>query len=557
MATKVKPSRIQISGTPQTWDVPMYVDQDTFQWWAGWWGGGDVTWPASSTDWNIVLFDWATGKAIKDSWVGLSSKLDASALSNNNYWWAWQGDSTHTPTKWVLYDKIHTMDVEIWNKAADNAVVKLTWNQTIAWTKTFSTSPVVPSKTTDATNTWTAIATEAQVYKVDSKVSDLFGLWKFLSLWNATTWLPDSFPLSTPYTYTTWDYFLVETISSATPPVNYRPTGSSYTWTASTVVESDELEVGDVYIYDGSAWLLQSNHWKTVSFANIAWDPYDNTALSDALTAKQDELVSWTNIKTINSNSILWNGNLDIDWLPSQTWQSWKYLTTDWTTASWGTVSGWDMNYSDFAWDTATWATVTLELNTEITPSANFTVNAPATIKDWQTYILRVTNGATAYTMTLGTNITNPYSTDITLTANGVDQFVFLAIGGNLELQPDAEWGSGITKIFTLADTSDLTNAQAAYDWLVGGGNPIIKLNYATFVCNANGVVSWTIDIQFSRLLAYWASGPAWSWAYFNSIVLTVTAWTVTAISYNTNSIRVSSSAPASWTANNTITLVI
>ena len=166
MATKVKPSRLQVSWTPQVWQVPVYVDEDTFSWWA-WWGGGtwDVSWPASSTDWDIVLFDWATWKIIKDSWVWLSSKLDASALSNNNYWWAWEGDSTHTPTKWVLYDKIHTMDVEIWNKAADTAVVKITWNQTINWTKTFGTSPVVPSKTSDATNTGTAVATEAQVYK--------------------------------------------------------------------------------------------------------------------------------------------------------------------------------------------------------------------------------------------------------------------------------------------------------------------------------------------------------------------------------------------------------
>jgi hypothetical protein len=42
--------------------------------------------------------------------------------------------------------------------------------------------------------------------------------------------------------------------------------------------------------------------------------------------------------------------------------------------------------------------------------------------------------------MTLGTGMTNPYGTDLTLTAWGVDQFVFLAIGGNLELQP--EWVS-------------------------------------------------------------------------------------------------------------------
>lgn len=37
--------------------------------------------------------------------------------------------------------------------------------QTISWKKTFSTEPVLPSKTSDATNDWTKPATEAQVYK--------------------------------------------------------------------------------------------------------------------------------------------------------------------------------------------------------------------------------------------------------------------------------------------------------------------------------------------------------------------------------------------------------
>ena len=96
--------------------------------------------------------------------------------------------------------------------------------------------------------------------------------------------------MATPYTYTTWDYFLVEVVSSATPPVNYKPNGSSYTGTASSTVETDEIEQWDVYIYDGSAWLLQSNHWKTVAFANIAGNPSDNTALANALWDKQDAL---------------------------------------------------------------------------------------------------------------------------------------------------------------------------------------------------------------------------------------------------------------------------
>ena len=121
------------------------------------------------------------------------------------------------------------------------------------------------------------------------KLDTLLSLGKFLSLWDATTGQPISFPLATPYTYTTWDYFLVETVSTATPPVNYRPNGSSYTWSASSTPETDELEVWDLYIYDGTTWLLQINHWKTVSFANLAGQPSDNANLATALNAKADD----------------------------------------------------------------------------------------------------------------------------------------------------------------------------------------------------------------------------------------------------------------------------
>lgn len=61
-------------------------------------------------------------------------------------------------------------------KASDltnDAFVALSGNQTVAGTKTFSTSPVVPSKTAAATNSWTAIATEAQVYTVAQAVVTL------------------------------------------------------------------------------------------------------------------------------------------------------------------------------------------------------------------------------------------------------------------------------------------------------------------------------------------------------------------------------------------------
>lgn len=69
-------------------------------------------------------------------------------------------------------------DEYVWNEATQTYAVvwttevnlanyvTLNTNQTITWVKTFSAEPVLPNKTTDATNNGTKPATEAQVYKV-------------------------------------------------------------------------------------------------------------------------------------------------------------------------------------------------------------------------------------------------------------------------------------------------------------------------------------------------------------------------------------------------------
>jgi hypothetical protein len=57
--------------------------------------------------------------------------------------------------------------------------------------------------------------------------------------------------------------------------------------------------------------------------------------INEIIDGKQDTLVSGTNIKTINSNSILGSGNLQLDSLPSQTGNAGKFLQTDGTDASW------------------------------------------------------------------------------------------------------------------------------------------------------------------------------------------------------------------------------
>ena len=74
------------------------------------------------------------------------------------------------------------------------------------------------------------------------------------------------------------------------------------------------------------------------SLSTTSTNAVQNKVITSALNGKQETLVSGTNIKTINNNSILGSGNIDIDSLPSQSGKSGKYLKTDGTDASWETV---------------------------------------------------------------------------------------------------------------------------------------------------------------------------------------------------------------------------
>ena len=65
-----------------------------------------------------------------------------------------------------------------------------------------------------------------------------------------------------------------------------------------------------------------------------------NSLLGSGDIAVQETLVSGTNIKTINNTSLLGSGDITVSSLPSQTGQAGKFLTTDGTDASWATISG-------------------------------------------------------------------------------------------------------------------------------------------------------------------------------------------------------------------------
>lgn len=216
------------------------------------------------------------------------------SLSNVAFTWDYN-DLVNRPVVPVVNDPAITINqngVQAW---------QFTLNQSSADTINL-TDTTYPAMTawelgtgTDTTNR--VVSAKVIADYVEWKIDTLLALGKFLSLWDASTGQPISFPLATPYTYTTWDYFLVETVGAN----NKRPSGTSYTGTASTTAETEELEVGDIYIYDWQVWLLQINHWKTVSFANLAGSPSDNTNLATALNAKANDnaVVKLTGTQTI------------------------------------------------------------------------------------------------------------------------------------------------------------------------------------------------------------------------------------------------------------------
>ena len=81
--------------------------------------------------------------------------------------------------------------------------------------------------------------------------------------------------------------------------------GFTYRWSGSEYIQIGGQDLSNYYTKDEANQLLETKQ--------PVGDYATNTALTSGLATKQNTLVSGTNIKTINGNSILGNGNLTID----------------------------------------------------------------------------------------------------------------------------------------------------------------------------------------------------------------------------------------------------
>lgn len=101
-----------------------------------------------------------------------------------------------------------------------------------------------------------------------------------------------------------------------------------------------------VYALSGTNGKMSLDTMKTFVQNNLTW--YATTA---DLATKQDTLVSWTNIRTINGTSILWSWNITIQW---GWWQTqYDYSAMQWPCSTWYHIpSQWEWQSLYNAWIT-------------------------------------------------------------------------------------------------------------------------------------------------------------------------------------------------------------
>jgi hypothetical protein len=209
-----------------------------------------------------------------------------------------------------------------------------------------------------------------------------------------------------------------------------------------------------MYIYDGSVWLLQINHWKSVSFANLTWQPSDNAALSTALDAKAD-------ISSLATVATSWSYN-DLTNKPSIPAAQ---VQSNWTES--------DSTKVDYIKNKPTLATVATS-GSYNDLSNKPTIPAAQVQSDWNatTGMWVILNKPTIPTVNNGT---------LTITQNGTSKWTFTA---------NQSWAS------TIALTDTTYESKTAASWwtavsLVTTGEKYTWNNKQNAIANLSTIESW------------------------------------------------------------------
>lgn len=257
-------------------------------------GSGDVVWPASATDGNIALYDWTTGKLIKNSTYSPASFAPALTSDQNyvtdaqlgviqNTSWTNTGDQD---LSWLVPYTWATGDVNLW-------IYML-----LAPTRRATTSAGMLIESANGTDIWllwawnTANVTWYGSHNYDTATQDTIaiftGSWK--TLWSAAL---ATYPSLTELAYVKWVTSAIQTqldakitASSTDTLTNKRitPRVTSETSSATPTINTDNT---DIHRVTG----LVANI--TSMTTNLSWTPTHWQKLIVEVTGTATRTIAW------------------------------------------------------------------------------------------------------------------------------------------------------------------------------------------------------------------------------------------------------------------------
>lgn len=248
----------------------------------------------------------------------------------------------------------------------------------------------IPWIVDNTTSTSTTDALSANMGRdLQEQINNLASRGRFLSTWDCVTGLPDTQPQTNPYVYRAWDYYVVGNVGTT----NYRPHGSEYTiWIASTDVETLNVAVNDLYIYDWTQWVRQwSSHWVSVAWGTIVWNIADQTDLQTEFYEKADKINVLEKDNTTSYTPMA-------DYHPATKKYSDDNDTYIGTSAPTNNVVEWRLWYDTAndvlkVWNWTQWNTTWWWSDIEYVTQAEYNALLPWAESDWKHYFIYTSSG--------------------------------------------------------------------------------------------------------------------------------------------------------------------